>query len=218
MTLKSDKRKKRRFEYKTAIAIESMDGGISSVAKMFNVSEDGAYFESDALISTGNEILIWIANSPFASDPGVYESHRVQIAWRKDLSDSVYAYGYGVKHARPLDAFEESIVVSKYDRLKAKADVLKSRQDSRNHHRKPLNKSVYFSAQEQHYKGLVSNISQVGAFIETKDDFLTGQRIQIVVPDVRFDRCLVITAEIVRSDRTGVGLKFVHVKKEKTDE
>ena len=218
MTLKSDNRKKRRFEYKTAIAIESMDGGISSVAKMFNVSEDGAYFESDALISTGNEILIWIANSPFASDPGVYESHPVQVMWRKELSNSAYTYGYGVKHARPIDAFEESIVVSKYEKLKAEAGVLESGQDARKHPRKPLNKSVYFSAQDQHYKGLVSNISRVGAFIETKDDFLTGQRIQIVIPDDRFDKCLVITAEIVRSDRTGVGLKFVHVKKEKIDE
>jgi Tfp pilus assembly protein PilZ len=215
VTKNSEKRKHKRFEYETAIAIESMDGGVSSVAKMFNVSEGGAYFESDTLIAEGEEIFIWVANSPFAKDKGVYECYHVKTVWRKKLNDSLYAYGYGVQQLKPIKHFSESVVVSKYDKKKAEPAPPKKNRDSRKHPRKPFVKSVYFGTQNDYYKGLIQNISRGGVFIETVDSFSVGQVIKLVIPGNDFDKFVAIKAEVVRLAEDGIGVKIISVSKRK---
>jgi len=210
-----EKREHKRFEYKTAIAIESMDGGVSSVAKMFNVSERGAYFESDTLIAEGEEIFIWVANSPFAKDKGVYECYHVKIVWRKKLKDSLYAYSYGVQQLRPIKHFSESVVVSDYDKKKPPLPPPQKDRDVRKHPRKPFIKSIYFGSQNDYFKGLIKNISRGGVFIETSDSFSVGQFIKIVIPGKDFDNFIAIKAEIVRLDEDGIGVKIIRVSKRK---
>lgn len=217
MTNYSEKRKHKRFEYETAIAIESMDGGVSSVAKLFNVSEGGAYFESDTLIAEGEEIFIWVANSPFAKDKGVYECYHVKIRWHKELKDSLYAYGYGVQQLKPIKHFSESVVVSDYDKKKSPPPPPKKDRDVRKHPRKPFNKSIYFGSQNDYFKGLIKNISRGGVFIETSDSFSIGQVIKIVIPGNDFDRFIAIKAEIVRLDPDGIGVKIIRVSKRKVN-
>jgi hypothetical protein len=217
VTKYSEKRKHKRFEYETAIAIESMDGGVSSVAKMFNVSEGGAYFESDTLIAEGEEIYIWIANSPFAKDKGVYECYHVKTVWRRNLKDSLYAYGYGVQQVEPIKHFSESVVVSSYDKKKPQAPPPKKDRDARKHPRKPFVKSIYFGTQNDYFKGLIKNISRGGVFIETSDSFSVGQVIKIVIPGNDLDKFIAIKAEIVRLAADGIGVKIIRVSKRKAN-
>jgi Tfp pilus assembly protein PilZ len=217
VTKYSEKREHKRFEYETAIAIESMDGGVSSVAKMFNVSEGGAYFESDTLIASGEEIFIWVANSPFAKDKGVYECYHVKTVWRKELKDSLYAYGYGVQQLKPIKHFSESVVVSNYGKQKPEAPPPKKDRDARKHPRKPFVKSIYFGTQNDYYKGLIKNISRGGVFIETSDNFSVGQVIKIVIPGNDFDKFIAIKAEIVRLAVDGIGVKIISVSKRKAN-
>ena len=206
-----ENRKKRRFYYETAVALESVDGGVTSVARMFNVSEGGVYFESDTRIPGGKQIYIWIANSPFAKDPGVYESQRVKVVWRKPLSDSIYAYGYGVKRLDPAGSFSESMVMSRFESPRPLVGRLRPIRDSRRHPRERLSKSVYFGSKGSHYKGTIHNISRGGLFIETRHLLEVGQAIRIVIPDNRFDRYLSINARIVRSNSSGIGLQIIRV-------
>lgn len=211
-----EKRRKRRFYYETAVALESIEGGVTSVAKMFNVSEGGVYFESDTRIPAGKQIYIWIANSPFARDPGVYESQRVKVVWRSQLKESIYAYGYGVKRLDPVGTFSESMVISRFEMPRPRFGRLRQIKDSRLHPRKPLSKSVFFGSESGHFKGSIQNISRSGLFIETRDRFEVGRSIRIVIPDDRFDQYLSITAQVVRSNRDGIGLKIKRVAKRKT--
>lgn len=213
---KTEKRKKRRFYYETAVALASIKGGVTSVAKMFNVSEGGVYFESDALLPSDTQICIWIANSPFAKDPGVYESHRVKVVWRSELKDSVYAYGYGARRLDPVGIFSESRVMSRYDMPRPRFGRLRQIKDSRRYPRKPLHKSVYFGSQNAHFKGRIQNASRSGLFIETLDRFEEGRSIRIVIPDDRFDRYLSISARVVRSEPGGIGVRIMRVAKRQT--
>jgi Tfp pilus assembly protein PilZ len=208
-----ENRKKRRFYYETAVALEGIKGGVTSVARMFNVSEGGVYFESDTLIADGKPITLWIANSPFASNPGVYESHRVQVVWRSPLKDSIYAYGYGVKRLDPVGTFAESMVMSRFELPRSRVGRLRPMKDSRLHPRKTLSKSVYFASQNEHYKGVIQNISRSGLFIETWNRFEVGRSVRIVIPDDRFDQYLSVTARVVRSAPDGIGLKITRVAK-----
>lgn len=217
MTNYSEKRKHKRFDYETAIALESMDGGVSSVAKMFNVSEGGAYFESDTLITDGEEIYMWVANSPFAREKGVYECYHVKTVWRKKLKDSLYAYGYGVQQLKPIKHFSESVVVSNYDKKKTDSPPPKKERESRKHPRKPFVKSVYFGTQNDYFKGLIKNISRGGVFIETSDNFSVGQAIKIVIPGNDLEKFIAIKAEIVRLASEGIGVKIIRVTKRKAN-
>ena len=210
---KRENRRKRRFYYETAVALESIGGGVTSVARMFNVSEGGVYFESDTRIPDGRQIYIWIANSPFARDPGVYESQRVKVVWHSALKDSIYAYGYGVKRLDPVGTFAESLVMSRFDMPRPRVGRLRPLKDSRRHRRKPLSTSVFFGSQNGHFKGLIRNISRSGLFIETRRHFEVGRSIRIVIPDSRFNQYLSITARVVRSNRQGIGLKITRVIK-----
>ena len=212
----SEKRRKRRFYYETAVALESIKGGVTSVARMFNVSEGGVYFESDTRIRMGKQIYIWIANSPFASDPGVYECHRVKVVWRSQLKDSIYAFGYGVKRLDPARSFSDSMVMSRLEMPRPRVGSLRKIKDSRLHPRKPFSKSVYFGSQSGHFKGLIQNISRNGLFIETRGRFDVGRSIRLVIPDSRFDQYLAISARVVRSDPNGIGLKITRVTRRKT--
>ena len=215
MTLnRRDLRRKRRFHYETAVALESIEGGVTSVARMFNVSESGVYFESDTRIPNGRQIVIWIANSPFARDPGVYENQRVTVVWRRPLQNSIYAYGYGVKRLDPGEVtFAESMVMSRFDSPQPRVGRLRPMKDSRRHPRRPLSKSVYFGSQNRHYNGQIQNISRSGLFIATRNQFEVGSAIQLVIPDDRFDRYLSITARVVRSGPQGIGVKITRVAK-----
>ena len=164
-----DLRRKRRFHYETAVALESIDGGVTSVARMFNVSEGGVYFESDTRIPNGKQIYIWIANSPFARNPGVYESQQVKVVWRRPLKNSIYAYGYGVKRLDPGGVtFAESMVMSRFDTPQPRVGRLRPMKDQRVHPRRPLSMSVFFGSQDRNFKGLIHNISRSGLFIETR--------------------------------------------------
>ena len=211
-----DKRKERRFHYETAVALGSSEGGPTSVARMYNVSEGGVYFESDSRIAERKQIYIWIANSPFARDPGVYESQRVKVVWRSALKDSIYAYGYGVKRLDPADTFAESMVMSRLDMPQPRVGKLRPMKDSRRHPRKSFSASVFFGSQNGHHKGRIRNISRSGLFIETRSRFEIGHPIQIVVPDDRFDQYLSITGRVVRSGSGGIGLRITRVARRKS--
>jgi hypothetical protein len=208
---RGEKRGKRRFAYETAVALETVKGGVTSVARMFNVSEGGVYFESDSLIADGSQITIWIANSPFASNPGVYERHRVKVVWGRPLRDSLYAYGYGVKQLDPVGTFADSMVMSRFELPRSRVGRLRPMKDSRLHPRKTLSKSVYFASQNGHFKGIIQNISRSGLFIETRNRFEVGRSLRIVIPDDRFDYYLSVVARVVRSDPDGIGLKIKRV-------
>ena len=83
--------------------------------------------------------------------------------------------------------------------------------DPRTYPRKPFVQYVFFKSRDQEYKGLMINISRSGVFIETKNKFLFGQTIELVIPNLKNNKNIRITGWIVRLNQTGIGVSFKRI-------
>lgn len=92
-----EKRSSPRFEHTSPLQIKEIQAGTLHKAKMCNYSKEGLYFESDSLLKKGMQIYIGIKNSPYVTQPDVLAYHRGVIQWCRELEDSFFMYGYGVK-------------------------------------------------------------------------------------------------------------------------
>jgi len=215
VTVISERRKNRRAEHKSSIALESLDPGTSMVATMFNYSRGGFYFESDTFISPGKEIFIGISGSPYASESNTYECHRVQVKWLKELYNSPYRYGYGVEHRDSVECSATDIIVTEQDEDNHLQKVKESEMELRKHPRRSFSKPVYFSAHNRYYQGLIRDISRGGLFIQTSDSISLGREIHLVIPHTKFDKNVMIRGKVVRLTPKGVGVKFTGLVKQK---
>ncbi len=215
MTVFSERRKNKRTDHKTSVALESLDPGTSMVATMFNYSDGGLYFESDTFISPGKEIFIGISGSPYASDSNTYECHRVKIKWLKELYNATYRYGYGVEHHDPVECSAANIIVTEQEKDDNLQKVKESDMELRKHPRRSFHKPVYFSAQNRYYQGLIRDISRGGLFIQTNDSISLGHEIHLVIPDTKFDKNVMIRGKVVRMTQKGVAVKFTGLVKRK---
>lgn len=194
MNSNPEQRDKTRFDHEAPITLENFEIGVLHGARMFNFSNYGLYFESDYLFEPGTELYIGINNSPFASEPDVYECYRAVIRWRKPLKDSAFYYGYGA-HFFEIDPRDERQI------SRAKS--------SRKHPRRPCSLPVHYSLKNKSLRGEIKNISPGGIFLKTRDAIDVGQRMQLAIPVRKKGKILQRTGKVVWSDRNGVGVKFI---------
>ncbi len=205
MQTNPEKRDNARIDHQCLVTIENLKDGIIYKAKMLNFSATGLYFEADNLLEPGEEIFVGINDSPFASQKGIYECHRVKIMRRKKLKKSAYYYGYGARHT--ID----------YHKVNLHAGESKKWEDIRRHQRKPYAKSVQFSAQDRIFEGLLKNISSAGVFIEADRSFSAGQTVsfELALKDKRKAK---VTGEVVWTGPGGFGVKFLSIDKHDSSE
>lgn len=55
------------------------------------------------------------------------------------------------------------------------------------------------------------NMSRSGVFIETKNKFLFGQTIELVIPHIKKNKLIRINGWIVRLSQTGIGVSFKRI-------
>ena len=137
MTENLENRKSARINHTSPLQAKDLQSGKIHNAKMFNYSKEGFYFESDSVLNPGIQIYIGIKNSPYASLPDVLEYHRGEVVWRKELKDSFFRFGYGVKL---------KTLVKKQD-LELK-DIRKPK-ESRKHPRRQYNQPTMFATKGQ---------------------------------------------------------------------
>ena len=77
--------------------------------------------------------------------------------------------------------------------VELKAGKVKTDQEMRKHPRRPYHKPVYFTSQNQYYKGTIKNLSRSGAFIETIGNFAARQLIRLVIPGTKIDKGTLIS-------------------------
>lgn len=218
MAVIDDRRKSDRSNYETAVALESLEADTSMVATMFNYSKEGLYLETDTFITPGKEIFIGIAKSPYSHGTSKYECHRVQVKWIKELYESPYRYGYGVKHHDPIEFSQADIVITGNNEQNSdfenqeKAET-KTVQGMRKHLRKTFTRPVYFSTKNRYYQGRVKDISRGGMYVKTNDEFTVGQVLHLVIPKTKYDKNVLIRGEVVRSTKSGMGIKFTGLLK-----
>jgi len=159
---------------------------------MFNYSDTGIYFESDAILEPGAEVYIGLRNSPFEDRPNDYACYRLTIMWRKELKeDAHFFYGYGTQIVSP--------------EIPEKA---KSHRKQRRHARRPFNRQVRFAADHTISEGLAVDISPSGVFVKSGKRLRTGQIITLRLPD-KTGKEVVVQGRVVWSNADGFGLKFV---------
>ena len=197
-----NKRRHERAKYKTPVKIESLQSGISESARMVNFSNTGIYFETDELFQPGMEIFIGIENSPY-SQAAAYECYLAKVKWGKRLKNSPFAYGYG---ARYVDIPSEKDT-SKSDRIE--------NNDQRKHPRKLLAKPAIFKYEDKSHHGFITDISQKGCFIKSRETFETGQIFNLVIPGTKFDEDNMLKVETVRLSPVGIGVEFRGMLKKK---
>lgn len=79
-------------------------------------------------------------------------------------------------------------------------------QELRKSPRKNFSKTIYFATQNEYYKGVIKNLSNGGAFIETGVKFKNGIKIKLVVPGA--NKYILIKCKIIHFNQTGIGVKF----------
>jgi hypothetical protein len=208
-----DKRKNDRIDYTAGAVIESLDPSPSVSACVANYSNGGLYFKSDTLITPGTNIYLGIFGSPYSASASEYECHRVKIKWCKDLYNSDYKYGYGAQHLDPIGAYSRDAAQHFYDIPQYLKLMMENRRESRKYPRKPADKSVIFTSADKSCRGTITDVSKGGLFIKTETGLDIGDRIKIAVPGTKFDKELVLRAEVVRTTSSGFGVKLIGILK-----
>jgi hypothetical protein len=200
MTKNLENRKSARINHTSPLIVKDVKSGKIHKAKMFNYSKEGFYFESDSDLNPGIQIYIGIKNSPYASLPDVLEYHRGEIVWRKELKDSFFRFGYGVKLA---------ILTQKQD---LKLNDRKKTKDSRKHPRRQYNQFIHFTDQSGIFEGSIKNISSSGVFLMSKRAFEVGEILTLVLP-FKNGKFANAKGQIVWTNDEGLGIKFLSIDK-----
>ena len=189
-----------RIQFKSPVTIENLKAGVIYQARMLNYSKHGLYFETDSLLTLGEEVFIGIEYSPYSDAQDMYECLRAKIMWRRELPTSYFKYGYGVRFS--ID----------YDKQRAQTGNLKIVEDQRQHRRKPYSKSIVYATKKHLIRGLTKDISPSGVFIETGSALHAGQTITLAIP-LKKARTAKIKGQVVWSSPDGFGVKFLRIKK-----
>jgi len=75
--------------------------------------------------------------------------------------------------------------------------------------RRLYDQTISFSTQDRQYTAVCKDISNGGIFIQTQDVFKLGQLVTLDIPFSSKDESIKVSAEIVRVDTEGIGLKFL---------
>lgn len=188
-----EQRHKARFEHQSSISVEESKSGVHQDAKMFNYNENGLYFEADFDIPPGTELYIGIDNSPYADEPDVYENYRATITWRKELENSSYFFGYGVKFTKADVEYHSTEELSRGDRK---------------HPRRSVSVPLKYTSSDQSFKGIIQNISKGGLFIKSEQPIPVGKKLKLSIPSKKKAKLVKLGGKVVWSDSNGFGVEF----------
>ncbi len=207
VSIQSDQRKNKRFEYDATIWHDNLFPKIFYETKMRNVSQDGLYFESDQTLYAGERIYIAVKD-PSASGKDYKDCAQIVIKWRKILTGSTFQYGYGAQFIDSRNTVLEAIDPDSLATEVSTDNGYKLNQDARQEPRSSYRKLTFFTTEKSSYKAFITNISRTGAFIVSKYKFSLGQQITLVIPGDQKHREMKFQSTVVRLSAKGVGIKF----------
>lgn len=221
MDLTSDRRDDKRYKYDAFIWHTNILPGIFYKAKLCNISETGIYFETDQSLYPGEKIYIAKKSESSISNrkefkrieikwrkENIKSFDQIEIKWRKELKDSFFQYGYGAVFTGSNTNLGKIFDTDKVNKHKIENTHLEYKKDPREITRENYRKEITFKSRNQSYTGIISNISRVGAFIETKSRFSLGQLIHLEIPGDSLFKDLKLKGWVVRIDPNGIGIKF----------
>ena len=207
MEINSDQREKRRFKYEAVIWHDNVLPDRFYAARIFNVSRSGLYFESDQTLYEGEGIYIAHKN-PEVTGIDSENCTQVEIKWRQNLQNSVYRYGYGARFMALDNPLVKSIDKNNLIRQNMQESYPRFKNEPRAHLRELYRKEIVFIAENTEYKGLITDISRGGAFIQTKTKMSLGQTINLCIQGDQSCKDVNIKGWVVRLSPNGIGIKF----------
>ena len=207
MEINNDQREKRRFKYEAVIWHDNVLPDRFYAARIFNVSRSGLYFESDQTLYEGEGIYIAHKN-PEVTGIDSENCTQVEIKWRQNLQNSVYRYGYGARFMELDNPLVKSIDKNNLIRQNMQESYPRFKNEPRAHLRELYRKEIVFIAENTEYKGLITDISRGGAFIQTKTKMSLGQTINLCIQGDQSCKDVNIKGWVVRLSPNGIGIKF----------
>ena len=207
MSIQSDQRKKKRFQYEATIWHDNLFPKIFFETKMRDISQGGIYFESDQTLYAGERIYVAIKD-PSTSDNDYKDCAQVEIKWRKILTDSTFQYGYGAQFMDSRNSVLEAIDPDSLVSEVSPSNGYKLKSDSRQDPRSSYRRLTFFTTEESSYKAFITNISRTGAFIVSKYKFSLGEQIMLLIPGDQKHREMKLRGTVVRLSPKGAGIKF----------
>jgi hypothetical protein len=101
-----------------------------------------------------------------------------------------------------------NIEMAKFEKHHSQNENLNPEKDSRKHPRKSCKKPLLFIHGHKYIKGMVTDISRGGAFVETGNRISLGARINLVIRGIKSRKSVRLRGWIVRSGPEGVGVSF----------
>jgi Tfp pilus assembly protein PilZ len=192
-----------RFEHESAVTLENKKTGVQCRARLYNYSDRGLYIESDHRFEPNSEIIIGIANSPYAPEPDELEIFLGVIKWRRPIKHSSYYYGYGVEILVEATSVDDN--QDQYDNELLYVGL-------RRHPRADCAISVKYEYDDQAYEGTTEYVNRGGIFIKTRDPVAVGQMVTVAVPLNEKGQFIKLVAKVTRSSRSGFGVQFVRAE------
>ena len=186
----------KRFNYEADLSHDIVIPDIHYDGRIFNLSREGLYFESDERVEPGDQISITIKKMD-----GNEVTFEVEILRRKRLHGAAYRFGYGAPSIEP-----KSSLVKVFDKDLAPTPI--DNKDSREYCRKIYNKLLQFRHESKNHNAWIRDISRGGAFIETNLWFPVGKRIVLTIPAKKARKAVRLQGWIVRCSEAGFGIKF----------
>lgn len=130
----------------------------------------------------------------------------------KKLAESIYSeWEYHMK-LDAINGFGENVTSDKTEKNYKKNDYVELK-ELRKNPRKIASKPIHFAIQNKtkYYKGIIKNLSQGGAFVETKAKFSKQMKIKLVVPGA--NKYMLIKCHTIHFNQTGFGVQFKNILK-----
>ncbi len=187
-----EKRSTARLKHESSVILDNCEVGEMHVARMFNYSNSGIYFESDFYLTPGTGLFLGLSSSPFSADSGTFECYRSIIKWRKYLEDAAFDYGYGVELTQRV--------------LRSNANG--ATDPMRRHPRKGCSIPALVDDGRKRRRGVIQNASPGGVFIRCDESLVAGKEVFLTIPLKQKQKLVTRIGEIVWSSDEGVGIKF----------
>jgi len=169
---------------------------------LINFSAKGMYIETEIALDVGTDLIIGIEDSKLTSLTAAPDNpvfFRAKILWQKDLTNSIFNFGYGSK------------IISMADDPKTFETELPVEQELRKHPRKSCQKQIFFAWNDQYSEGTIDNISRGGVSILTRDKLSVGQTIRFVIAGTKYDKGVMLRGKVAYTSPKGVGVKILGI-------
>ena len=213
--LQSAKKRKKRIKRDALLysvtSNDSFDVASYNKAWILKVSRGEVWFLSNIALPRGKYVYLGLN---MKGTDGLFDTrgfHLVLVKWRSYSDNPSYQFRYQAKYINSKGALGKVTRKLDYDKQDALKTNNSARHDPRDHPRKSCRKAIYFHFQDNKYKGIITNLSRGGAFIETLDNLSFGQSIEIALP-VKYSRAgIKLFGKVVRSEQNGVALSLKKV-------